>query len=232
MPWILDTLIGSDMYDILGRWKSGHDLTGKNVSTWNAPSEEMLPLHVKLGQAPKILPGLTSLAFTLIYANDAAKAVLERFAAGHVQYSPVVVHMPDDSIYSQPFYALTLRDSCLVDKGLVLEESDVRVKEGHRIPAGGGTYIDGKPHLRLTHNPPRLMWNRRAVGGRHIWADRELKGRILMSDDLYAALKEAGITGFRALESRFAAEGAAPPAAPPRETKAAQWLRGLFGKGH
>lgn len=204
MPWILDTLIGGVASDISGRWHPAHDLTKANLSIWNAPESDMVPVQIALYEAPKVLPGLTSLAMNMTFATDAARAILERFEPGKLQFSPVIVHMPNGKVYDQPIHLLTLPASCKVDGGLVREKSDVRLIENYKIPAGGGKFIDGKPYLRLTRDPPQLMWSRAAVGDRHLWADSMLTNKILMSDALYAALKAAGITGFQAQESRFA----------------------------
>ncbi|MHA6264820.1 hypothetical protein ACXYMO_16605 [Arenibacterium sp. CAU 1754] len=206
MPRIIDTLYGRDAYDISGWWHPDHDLTKANLSRFNVPSDDMLPLHIKLATAPNILPGLTSLATNMIYADAQARAILERFEPGKLRFSPVVVHMPKGRLYDGEISLLTLPPSCLVKDGLVREQLDVRLVENYRIPIGGGKFLDGKPYLRPTHEPPRLMWNRRTVGDRHIWADDMLPSKIIISDELYAALKEAGVTGYQAQESRFATE--------------------------
>ena len=206
MPWILYSLFGQDAFDISGRWHPKHDLTKANITTWKAPDESQLPVQIKLDRAPKSLPGLTSLAWNLIYVNSQARAILERFEPDNLRFSPVIVHMPDGRRYGSEINLLTLLPSCRVPGGIVIEKSDVRLIENFKIPAGGGNFIDGKPYLRLKHDPPRLTWNRAAVGNRHIWADDMLPSRILVSDTLYSALKEAGVTGFQAQESRFETE--------------------------
>lgn len=206
MPWILDTLMGRVALDISGWWHPDHDLTKANLSTWNAPDSQLLPVQIALNKAPKVLPGLTSLATKMMFATDAARAILDRFEPGKLQFSPVIVHMPNGKVYGEPIHLLTLLPPCKVDDGLVVEKSDVKLVDNYRIPAGGGTYIDGKPYLQVTRDPPQLTWSRAAVGDRHLWADSLLTSRILMSDQLYAGLKAAGITGFQAQESRFATE--------------------------
>lgn len=204
MPWILDTVMGRVALNISGRWHPAHNLIKANLSTWKAPESHMLPVQVALDEAPKVLPGLTALAMNMMFATDAARAILERFEPGRLQFSPVIVHMPNGTVYGQPIHLLTLPPSAKVDSGIVREMSDVKLIENYRIPAGGGRFIDGKPYLRVTRDPPQLTWSRAAVGDRHLWADSMLPSKILMSDTLYAALKAAGITGFQAQESRFA----------------------------
>ena len=206
MPWILDTLMGRVALDISGWWHPDHDLTKANLSTWKAPDSQLLPVQIALNKAPKVLPGLTSLATKMMFATDAVRAILDRFEPGKLQFSPVIVHMPNGKAYGQPIHLLTLLPSCKVDGGLVVEKSDVRLIENYKIPAGGGRYIDGKPYLQVTRDPPQLTWSRAVVGDRNLWADSLLTSRILMSDQLYAALKAAGITGFQAQESCFATE--------------------------
>ena len=122
---------------------------------------------------------------------------------GALRFTPVTVRKPRGRPYGQEISLLTLPPTCKVAGGVVAEKSDVRLVEICRIPAGGGRFIDGKPYLRVTADPPRLVWNRAAVGERHLWADAMLPGRIIASDALYAALKAAGVTGFQAQESRF-----------------------------
>lgn len=206
MPWILDTLIGRTTHGISGWWHPEHDMLKENLSVWKGPADHLLPLQVSLAEAPRVLPGLTSLVSKLIFANDAARAILEQFVPETLTFASVIVHMPKGKIYGQAIHVVTLPAACMLDGGLVVEKSDVRIVENYKIPAGGGRYIDGKPYLALTRDPPRLMWNRVAVGYRHLWADSKLAHKILISDQLYAALKSAGITGFQAQESRFDTE--------------------------
>lgn len=149
---------------------------------------------------------MTSLATKMMFATDAARAILDQFEPGKLHFSPVIVHMPNGRVYGEPIHLLTLLPPCKVDGGLVAEKSDVKLIDNYRIPAGGSTYIDGKPYLQVTRDPPQLTWSRAVVGDRNLWADSLLTSRILMSDQLYAALKAAGITGFQAQESRFATE--------------------------
>lgn len=108
MPWILDTVMGRFVLDISGRWHPDHDLTKAHLSTWRASDSHMLPVQVALYEAPKVLPGLTSLAMNMIFATDAARTILERFASAHLQFSPAIVHMPDGKVYDQPVHLLTL----------------------------------------------------------------------------------------------------------------------------
>lgn len=206
MPWILYTLYGQDAFDISGRWHPEHNLTKANISTWKGPEDDQLPLQIKLDTAPKVLPGLTSLAWNLIYLDAQARAIFERFEPGKLRFSPVIVHMPDGRPHEAEVSLLTLPPSCRVRNGIVVEKSDVERVENYRIPAGGGRFIDGTPYLRVKRDPPRLLWYRQAVGDRHIWADDLLPSKVLVSDALYAALKEAGVTGFQAQESRFETE--------------------------
>ena len=125
MPWILDTLMGRAALDISGWWHPDHDLTKANLSTWNAPDSQLLPVQIALNKAPKVLPGLTSLATKMMFATDAARAILDRFEPGKLQFSPVIVHMPNGKVYGEPIHLLTLLPPCKVDDGLVVEKSDV-----------------------------------------------------------------------------------------------------------
>lgn len=203
MPWVLDAETGRDQFEIAGRWHPEHDLSRAFVDFHRLPEGVEAPVHVLLTSAPERLPEYTALLNRQIFAGLKARDLLEKFLANEVQFTDAIVTMPDGSVYGESVFLVTFGDGVYVDDGIVVEESDVTPSSITHVQAPDGRSIPLPPRLDVTKYPPRLMWHRSAVGDRHIWIDKRLRNRVVASDDLYQAMKDAGITGFQAQESLF-----------------------------
>lgn len=204
MPWILDTIWGAAHADISAFFHPRDSMVGLQVTAFRDPPEDRFPICIKVEKGPRPLPDLLWVAGAE-YANARARAVLERFVPGGIAFREAEFLDARERPLRDRFWKITLGPNCLVDDGIAVEQSDVRMLAGN-VKAPDGRILPLPPRLGVTREPPQLMWSRAAVGDRHIWADRLLQSRIVVSDELYGSMKAEKLTGFQAQECRFAQE--------------------------
>ena len=202
MPWHLDFLWASVRADIDAYYDRSHDLTGKSVSPFEDPPDEDFPIVIRMQNGPRRLPDFARFV-SAVYVNEAARRILERFEPERLRFRDAVVLGADGRPVRDAVWKLTVSRDCLVEDGIVLDQSDVTVHR-RRMKLPDGRVVDLPPVLGIKREPPQLMWSRGAIGDRHLWADTMLKDRIIVSDELYAAIKAGKLTGFQAQECRFA----------------------------
>lgn len=201
MPWRLDTGIGQLMADVSGRWVS--DETFNRPHQFSLPEGVNTPVHVRMSSTPDPIPQLTELVNGSVFVGETARDLLSEFQAEGLQFSEASVTMPSGRLYSKPVFLLTFGAGIWVEDGIIIEQSDVCLSHITHVQAPDGRRFPLPPRLEITRHPPRLMWDPSAVGNRHVWADTRLKRVMVVSDQLYQALKSEGLTGFQAQECRF-----------------------------
>ena len=203
MPWILDTGGGNIRLGLEGGYLNEHNpIDSHSFSGFltDAP-EELIPFRITISQAPDPLPEFASYCYGDIYVGETARKIIEEFEPGQHQFYDTIVTRKGKPVTDRSYFRFRLGEASIVDNGLVIEKSDIVESN---FPAKGP---DGKV-VRLTMlapkaNPPRLAWQREVIQTRHLWVDRRLQRFLIASDELYAAFKAAGVTGFNALENRF-----------------------------
>jgi hypothetical protein len=111
------------------------------------------------------------------------RAVLESVAppwAG-LDFTPVVIERPDGQPGPEGYTFFKVLD--FVD-AIIAERSQVAPKRH-----------EGKVYHYSSSTGARFAFREEAVVGRHVWVDRLLKSRVFISDEMRAAMMEAGLTG-------------------------------------
>ena len=203
MPWILDTGLGNIRLGLEGGYLNEHNpIDSHSFSGFvtDAP-EELIPFRITISQAPDPLPEFASYCYGDIYVGETARKIIEEFEPGQHQFYDTIVTRKGKPVTDRSYFRFRLGEASIVDNGLVLAGSDVVVRD-RTIKRRDGSVVKLSGLLPKAR-PTRLIWDREIVQDRHLWTERKLRGFLLASDELYAAFKAAGVTGFNALESRF-----------------------------
>jgi hypothetical protein len=190
MPWLIDVITGSEFND----WCWLHE-PQPPIGYWNSdfvPTEEQerTPLHIEvratLDPVPHYCRGPAKMG-DIIVSREFKERIGELDPERHY-FIPVVLHHPNSRIQQGTHFMFTL--GAFVDEGIVLEKSDIV-----RHPR----FDRYQSRVQI----PRIMWRASKVKGRHIWADRRYKRGVILSDQLYACLRELGIGDLIGKESRI-----------------------------
>ncbi|WP_282152825.1 imm11 family protein [Ruegeria atlantica] len=203
MPWILDVKSGNIRLDLDGGYSNGHNpIDSHGVSGFVADiPPDLVPFRLDIIKAPEPLPEFASYLYNDIYVGETARRLIEELEPSVHQFYETIVTRSGNQLADRSYFRFQIGKENVLDGALVVEESDVSLRIKKR-KLDDGSVVERKVLLPKVR-PPRMTWRKSVVQGRHLWTEKRLRNFLIASDELYAAFKSAGVTGFNAQECRF-----------------------------
>lgn len=195
MPWYLDELGRSGEPDWY--FEDRESLPDAVSRPHIIPDASLWPLRIRLRKPRKTLSHYTvGPSVGIVVVSKTFKDLVEAWDPVQHHFIPLEIRQPDGSQWDGEDRFM-FKMAGFVEGGIIVEKSDVVPRSTPK-----GTFIGYFP----TKLSPRLMWNADAIKGRHLWADLHFKAANVVSDELYAELKDRKIGSFLAIESRIDGE--------------------------
>lgn len=150
------------------------------------------PVEITQDTPHETIPDYTVGPYTnYILVSAAFKSAVEELELGVHHFMPVKLTKPDGAVEEGGHFIFAVGQ--WTDNALLADKSSVSARN-----------VRGKFRgYELTSLQPKLMWDKGAVGGLHVWSDRTLRTVVMVSDTLYETLQNRGIDGYLAMESRM-----------------------------